>query len=94
MAAEMKVTDSALQAAMDAYAAKNEEIGDPVEYFPDAMEAALQAALAAMLDPVGKLPDHAMQRLKTIGFVGWDDLFTLESEVPDAHIAYVIKEPK
>jgi len=36
-----------LQAACDAYAKYNESVGEPGEYFPDAMKAALEAALKA-----------------------------------------------
>lgn len=91
MAAEMKVTDEVVELALSVFI-NHETGGLGDEEIPGCMRAALEAGLAAMLEPVGKLPDHAMQRLKTIGTVGWDDLFTLESEVPHAHIAYVIKE--
>lgn len=58
-----------------------------------AARAAIEAALPEILRAVGQLPDHALERLTTIGTVGWDDLFTLESAVSDAHTVYVIRHP-
>lgn len=39
------VDDEMLQEACDAYASHNESVGEPADYFPDAMKAAIQAAL-------------------------------------------------
>ena len=52
---KIDVPDWVVQAAMDAYAKANEDNGEPVEYFPDAMIAALTAALGAWVVPVGYL---------------------------------------
>jgi uncharacterized membrane protein len=49
---EIDVPDWVVEAAMDAYAKVNEDNGEPVEYFPDAMIAALTAALGAWVVPV------------------------------------------
>ena len=60
----------------------------------DCVRHMLTAALGAWVVPVGKLPDHALQRLSTIKGPGWDDLFTLESEVPDTHTLYTLRQEK
>lgn len=80
------VSDAAVEAAMNAI----HWLRLPT-YPQEEFRVAISAAVQVMLRPVGKLPDHALQRLTTIGTVGWDDLFTLESEVADTHTVYVLR---
>lgn len=40
-----EVDEEMLQEACDAYASYNERVGEPADYFPEAMKAAIQAAL-------------------------------------------------
>ena len=59
----IEIPEAALQAAMSAYANVNAECGEPVEYFPEAMEAALAAAVPVMfgeLIEAGKALQEAM----------------------------------
>lgn len=60
----IEIPEAALQAAMSAYANVNAECGEPVEYFPEAMEAALAAAVSVMFESAG------FQRLDS--FKSWE----------------------
>lgn len=51
----IEIPDWVVQLAVDAYAKVNEECGEAVEYFPDAMTEALRAALEGWLVPRGYL---------------------------------------
>jgi hypothetical protein len=90
MDAEMKVTDAAKMAGIEAFNAEIERQLTATKRTGPAIEKAIQAALAAMLEPVGCVSDAAMERLRAVPDT-WDDIFTLDGDTSDMTTLYRIK---
>lgn len=93
MTPDMQIPEAAVRAARQAVTDFwTAYVGVPNrDVFGAVMHAALQAAFAEALVPVGCVSDAAMERLRTVPDT-WDDIFTLDGDTSDMTTLYTIKE--
>jgi hypothetical protein len=95
MAAEIKVTDAVVELALSVFI-NHETGGLGDDEIPGCMRAALEAGLAAMLEPVGYTCDEPrMKRYLTLADFGGNAAYMKEwVDAHDCKPIYTTKEPK